>query len=74
MNWNQLYWRWIARLFCRLDVHGPEWFGYGLGVSSPRNTSLGPGHRRCQHCGAEWVAYEAATRRPVRVIAWERIK
>jgi hypothetical protein len=74
MNWSSIYWRWLALLFCRLGVPGPEWFGYGARVSSPRNYSVGPGHRRCEHCGTRWYAYERATNRPVRVIGWEEVK
>lgn len=71
---NPLRWRWLARLTCRWGVHGPEWFGHGYRRSSPRNYSVSPGHRRCTHCGAEWVAYEKDTPRPVRVIGWDRTK
>jgi hypothetical protein len=61
-------------LLCKIGIHGPKLFGHGLGVSSPRNCSIGPGHRRCTHCGAEWAAYEEITGLPVRVVGWERIK
>jgi hypothetical protein len=74
MNRKPIYWRWLALVFCRLGVHGPEWFGHGIGVSSPRNYSVGPGHRRCEHCGTQWYAYERATNRPFRVLAWEQVK
>ena len=63
----------LRRLLCRLGVHGPAWFGHGLGVSSQSNYSLGPGHRRCNHCGAEWGAYEAVSNGPYRRLAWERL-
>lgn len=66
--------RWIALLFCRLGLHGPDWFGWGAGVGSPRNQSVAPGHRRCGHCGAEWVVYERVTNHPMRSIGWEKIK
>ena len=59
---------------CRLGMHGPEWGGYGIRNQSPANASLGPGRRRCTHCGAEWAAYEAVSNRPHRVLAWVRIK
>jgi len=64
----------VRGLVCRLGIHGPEWFGHGLSNSGTCNAIVGPGHRRCLHCGAEWVAYEAVSNRPVRVLAWERIK
>ena len=66
--------KWIRKLICRLGIHGPDWGGHGLGVSSPSNYSVGPGHRRCTHCGAEWVAYEAVSNSPYRVLAWEQVK
>lgn len=64
----------LRRLLCRLGIHGPEWGGHGLNNASPSNAIVGPGHRRCKHCGAEWIAYEAATNHPYRVLAWERVK
>lgn len=63
----------IRSLLCRLGAHGPKWGGYGPNNASPSNAIVGPGHRRCKHCGAEWVAYEAASNRPYRVLAWERV-
>ena len=64
----------LRGLVCRLGIHGPEWGGHGLRNSGTSNAIVGPSHRRCLHCGAEWVAYEAATNKPYRVLAWERIK
>jgi len=64
----------LRRLMCRLGMHGPKWGGHGINNQSPANASLGPGYRRCTHCGAEWVAYEAVSNSPYRVLAWERIK
>ena len=71
---NPLYWHWLALVFCRLGVHGPDWFGHGHGVSSPRNYSKAPGHRMCQHCGAEWFAYETVSNSPRRTMAWDQVK
>jgi hypothetical protein len=62
----------MARLLCRLGVHGPIFYGHGLGVSSPRNYSVGPGHRKCTHCGVRWLAYERASRSPYREIGWDQ--
>lgn len=64
----------FRRFLCRLGIHGPEWGGHGLQNASAANSIVGPGHRRCSHCGAEWTAYEAVSNRPYRVLAWEQTK
>lgn len=64
----------LRRLMCRLGMHGPRWGGHGINNQGPSNAILGPGYRRCTHCGAEWVAYEAVSNRPYRVLAWKRIR
>ena len=43
----------LRRLMCRLGMHGPRWGGHGINNQSPANASLGPGYRRCTHCGAD---------------------
>ena len=63
----------LPRLFCRLGVHGPDWFGAGAGVSTPRNYSVAPGHRRCTHCGTEFFAYETDERYDRVTMAWEEV-
>ena len=63
----------MNRLLCRLGIHGPDVFGYGLTVSSKRNYRVAPGHRRCEHCGTEWGAYEAVSNSPYRKLAWEKL-
>lgn len=66
--------KWVSKLACQLGVHGPEWFGYGIDNSTPRNYNVGPGHRRCTMCGKEWGAYEGISRGPYRKIEWGVIK
>lgn len=63
----------IRRLLCRLGMHGPEWGGHGMTNLSRNNASVGPGHRRCAYCGAEWIAYEGVSRGPYRVLEWARV-
>jgi len=64
----------VKKLACKLGVHGPNWGGYGVTNQSVRNAIVGPCHRRCKLCGAEWAGYEIETNRPYRVLAWERIR
>ena len=64
----------LSKLLCLLGVHGPEWFGCGCGVTSPRNKSIEPGVRRCLRCGAEWRAYEKQPSATMRRMGWEKQK
>lgn len=64
----------VRSLICRLGIHGPVWGGHGLSNVSPSNAIVGPGHRKCLHCEAEWGAYETPSRGQYRTIAWTRIR
>lgn len=63
----------LRRLMCLIGMHGPNWGGHGLSNASLSNGIVGPGHRRCTYCSAEWGADEGVWRGRYPTLEWTRI-
>jgi hypothetical protein len=63
----------LSQLLCRLDVHGPAWYGGGPDADLARNTWVSPHLRGCKHCGTHWLAHEEGVPGE-RTLSWSKLE